>query len=310
MKAFEKFETAGLAPADRLPYWNDLVDRVYAGTWVNCAHADFRAEMWRWKVGDLNMIRPRSDASQVGRAADLGASEENIVLHLQRRGISTQKQCGREARLAAGDFALLSAHHSYLVDLSDHELLVVQFPRRLIAEKVRHLDDRLGTCISGETAGGRIFHDFLLSLWRQGDQSHADPDWQAGVTNVFADLVSLAINLSPDGSAVVAGSALRERALAVVEARLGDPDLSTATLAVELKTTPRTVQHLFATMGTTPIGYISERRLDQAAALLAGNSGMSITDVAFDLGFNDSSYFSRQFRRRFGVTATAYRRRG
>lgn len=32
-----------------------------------------------------------------------------------------------------------------------------------------------------------------------------------------------------------------------------------------------------------------------------------ISDVAFDCGFNDLSYFNRCFRRRFGLTPTAAR---
>ncbi|MEO5707638.1 MAG: AraC family transcriptional regulator [Alteraurantiacibacter sp.] len=32
-----------------------------------------------------------------------------------------------------------------------------------------------------------------------------------------------------------------------------------------------------------------------------------ITDVALECGFNDLSYFSRTFRRRFGVSARVYR---
>ena len=198
MNAVQKYETLSLAPAERLPFWNDVVDRVYTGTWVNTAKADFVAEMWRWKVGDLDMIRPRSDPAQVGRAADRAVDEEQIVLHLQRRGISNHRQDRREASLAPGDFILMSTDRPYKIDLPHtHELMVVQFPRRLIEHKIRRLDDRLGTAISGACAGGRVFHDFLLSLWHQGDQSHADPDWQAGVASVFADLVALAVNVAP-----------------------------------------------------------------------------------------------------------------
>jgi hypothetical protein len=206
MNAVQKYETLSLAPAERLPFWNDVVDRVYTGTWVNTAKTDFVAEMWRWKVGDLDMIRPRSDPAQVGRAADRAVDEEQIVLHLQRRGISNHRQDRREASLAPGDFILMSTDRPYKIDLPHtHELMVVQFPRRLIEHKIRRLDDRLGTAISGACAGGRVFHDFLLSLWHQGDQSHADPDWQAGVASVFADLVALAVNVAAAGAPAPGG---------------------------------------------------------------------------------------------------------
>jgi AraC-like DNA-binding protein len=308
MNAVQKFDTLGLAPADRLPFWNDLVDRVYTGTWVNTAKVDFTAEMWRWRVGDLNMIRPRSDPSQVGRAADLASDEEQIVLHLQRRGTSCHRQGRREAMLASGDFVLLSTAMPYVIDLpTAHELLVVQFPRRLIETKIRGLDDRLGAPVSGASAGGRVFHDFLMSLWHQGDQSHADPDWQAGVATVFADLMALAANIPPEQPRPSGTGGLRDRMLALVDARLGDPELRTASIAEELGISLRTVQNGFAAMGTTPVGYIAERRLARAAELLTSRDPISVTDIAFDLGFNDSAYFARCFRQHYGMTPSSYR---
>ncbi|CAN5329670.1 hypothetical protein BH10PSE14_BH10PSE14_09890 [soil metagenome] len=308
MSAVQKFDTFGLAPVERLPFWNDLVDRVYAGTWVNAATSDFSAAMWRWKVGELNMIRPRSDPSQVGRAADRATDEEQIVLHLQRRGTSTHRQDRHEATLMPGDFVLLSAARPYVIDLpTSHELLVVQFPRRLIESKVRGLDDRLGIAISGAGAGVRVFHDFLLSLWHQSDLSDADPDWQAGVATVFADLTALAVNVAPRAPSRSAGGAMRARVLSLVNARLSDPDLRTATIAEELGISARTVQNVFAAMGTTPVGHVLGQRLERAAEMLTNNPEISVTEIAFNLGFNDSAYFSRCFRQHYGTTPSAYR---
>jgi AraC-like DNA-binding protein len=310
VNAVQKFDTLSLAPGERLPFWNDLVDRVYSGTWVNTSKIDFAAEMWRWKVGDLNMIRPRSDPSQVGRAADISGDEEHLVLHLQRWGRSRHCQDRHEAVLAPGDFVLLSTARPYVIDLpTAHEMLVVQFPRRLVENKVRGLDERIGTLVSGAGSGGRVFHDFLLSLWRQGDQSHADPDWQAGVATVFADLMALAANVAPAGQPFTGSSHLQERILALIEAQLGDPELRTATIAEELGISARTVQNAFAAMGTTPVGYICERRLERAAEMLVTNRAVSVTEIAFDLGFNDSAYFARCFRQRFAMTPSAYRNR-
>jgi AraC-like DNA-binding protein len=50
-------------------------------------------------------------------------------------------------------------------------------------------------------------------------------------------------------------------------------------------------------------------RLRKAADLLAHAGERRISDIAFDCGFNDLSYFNRCFRRRFGLTPTAARAR-
>jgi len=51
---------------------------------------------------------------------------------------------------------------------------------------------------------------------------------------------------------------------------------------------------------------LNELRMRKAADLLAHREGR-ISDIAFECGFNDLSYFNRCFRRRFGLTPTAAR---
>ncbi|WP_421838332.1 helix-turn-helix domain-containing protein [Novosphingobium sp.] len=310
MTAVQKFATDGIAPPERLAFWNALVDRVYSGTYVKSASEDFTGEMWTWQVGDLAMIRPRSTASFVGRDPRY-TPEERLILHLQCRGSSSHRQSGTETMLGAGDFVIASPHEAYAIDLAAHELLVVEFPRAPLAERFPGLDDALRQRMSGGTPGARVFHDFLLSLWRQSQQGFADPDWQEGVSQVFYDLVALAMRgaTKPDAAVPSADSALSRRVLGIVEAQLADPALRTLNLAAACGASVRTIQNLFASMGTTPSAYILERRLARAAERLGAAPDASITEVAFELGFNDSAYFARAFRQRFGVSPREWRRK-
>jgi AraC-like DNA-binding protein len=52
---------------------------------------------------------------------------------------------------------------------------------------------------------------------------------------------------------------------------------------------------------------LNELRLRKAGDLLAREGDRRISDIAFDCGFNDLSYFNRSFRRRFGLTPSAAR---
>jgi AraC-like DNA-binding protein len=313
MTAVQKFATDGIAPPERLAFWNALVDRVYSGTYVKSATEDFTGEMWTWQVGDLSMIRPRSTASFVGRDPRY-TSDERLILHLQCRGSSIHRQSGTETALGAGDFVIASPHEAYAIDLAAHELLVVEFPRAPLAERFPGLDDALRQRMSGANPGARVFHDFLLSLWRQSQQGlaghdGADTDWQDGVSQVFYDLIALAMRGASKGDVARPDSTLRRRVLGMVEAQLADPALRTLSLAAACNASVRTIQNLFAGMGTTPSAYILERRLARAAERLSAAPEASITEVAFELGFNDSAYFARAFRQRFGVPPREWRRK-
>jgi AraC family L-rhamnose operon regulatory protein RhaS len=57
----------------------------------------------------------------------------------------------------------------------------------------------------------------------------------------------------------------------------------------------------------SPLRYLNLARLDTAARLLRAKGSRSITDIAFDCGFQSSQYFAHQFRRRFKKTPSAYR---
>ena len=54
--------------------------------------------------------------------------------------------------------------------------------------------------------------------------------------------------------------------------------------------------------------YISMQRLERAEAMLREHPEMSITEVAFSSGFNDSNYFSDKFKKTYGVSPLRYRK--
>jgi len=58
----------------------------------------------------------------------------------------------------------------------------------------------------------------------------------------------------------------------------------------------------------TPITYLGQVRLENAAALLAADPQMSVTEIAFRCGFQSSQYFARVFRECHGLTPGGYRK--
>jgi two-component system, response regulator YesN len=59
--------------------------------------------------------------------------------------------------------------------------------------------------------------------------------------------------------------------------------------------------------GKTVLQHVLQLRVQEAQRLLE-QSGMSCTDIAYESGFGDQSYFIKQFRKQMGITPARYRR--
>jgi AraC-like DNA-binding protein len=90
---------------------------------------------------------------------------------------------------------------------------------------------------------------------------------------------------------------------------LASPDLSVDAVAVRQRVSPRYIQMLFEQEGSTFTQYMISQRLARAHRVLTDPrfADLSITSVAFEVGFGDLSYFNRAFRRCYGGTPSEIR---
>ena len=308
MSAIQKFATDAVPVGSRLDYWNELVDMVYSGTYVDAPANDFRGSMAAWSVGELDMLRPASTNSKVGRKPR-PIDDQRLILHLQCRGTSSHRQGGRNCDIGPGGFVITSPHEAYEITLAPHEMLIVEFPRSILEERFPRHEDLLIRGIRGSLPASRTLHDFLLSLWRQGEAGLTDPAWERVMNGVFYDMLVLALEGAERGDAPALDRSLQRELFTFIEANLRDPDLKTGSLADAFSTSSRTIQNCFSAIGTTPSAFILKKRLERAADHLLTDSEATITDVAFEYGFNDSAYFSRCFRQQFGAAPREWRLR-
>ena len=62
-----------------------------------------------------------------------------------------------------------------------------------------------------------------------------------------------------------------------------------------------------ATFGTTPIEYLNDTRIENAARLLLAHRNKTAAEIAVETGFHGASYFGKIFKRKKGVTPSEYR---
>jgi AraC family L-rhamnose operon regulatory protein RhaS len=59
---------------------------------------------------------------------------------------------------------------------------------------------------------------------------------------------------------------------------------------------------------TSPIIYLNRSRLYHASQILLNENVASVTNLAFDLGFTNSQYFTRCFKKQFGLPPNQWRK--
>jgi AraC-like DNA-binding protein len=95
-----------------------------------------------------------------------------------------------------------------------------------------------------------------------------------------------------------------------IEQQLADPAFSTEKFAGALNMSRGYLyKKIMRTFSVSPTDLIKRMRLDKGALLLQATD-KSITDIAFDVGFTDSSYFSKCFAAQHGVTPLEFRKSG
>ena len=87
---------------------------------------------------------------------------------------------------------------------------------------------------------------------------------------------------------------------------LSEPE-SIAELATRLRLSNRTLGRRFKqATGVSPLAYLQNLRVAEARSLLR-SSNLSIGEIAWQVGLQDASHFSRLFRRQVGMTPLQYR---
>lgn len=99
---------------------------------------------------------------------------------------------------------------------------------------------------------------------------------------------------------------LIENAIKYVETHIARPDLSVEELSHELgMSRVHLYKKLLQITGKTPIEFIRIIRLKRAAQLLR-ESQQNVSEVAYQVGFNNPKYFSKYFKDEFGVLPSVY----
>ena len=99
---------------------------------------------------------------------------------------------------------------------------------------------------------------------------------------------------------------LIQKAIQLVEANLGDPDFSVEQMSRELgMSRVHLYKKLSSLTGKSPVEFIRLIRIQRAAQLL-GTSQLTVSEIAYKVGYNNAKYFSKHFKLEYGVLPSVY----
>jgi CheY-like chemotaxis protein len=98
-----------------------------------------------------------------------------------------------------------------------------------------------------------------------------------------------------------------QNALSIITERMAEPGFGVETLAERMAVSHSLLlKKVEALTGEPPVDLIKRTRLNKAAKLIEGGFGNAF-QVALEVGFSSPSYFTKCFRKQFGVNPSDYR---
>jgi AraC-like DNA-binding protein len=311
-----RFSSCALPEQGRGRAIEELCERgLLATRFTPCSQALPHVDLTRRTMPGLAVLTASySGVRHEGGPAKTGhQGSDDLFLCMILSGTSLASRRAREVTLSDGDAVLMTNEDATWTFASPASVNVagLRMPRSALAPLVPGLDDAVMRRIPRDTGGLRLLRKYLAVV--ADDDALAEPALQRVIVSHFYDLAALALGAQCDSGAFDGNRTVRSVRLAAIKAdivaNLHDGDLNATIVSTRNRMTVRYLHKLFQSEGVTYSEFVLGQRLAQAYGVLRSplQAHRAISTVAFELGFNDLSYFNRAFRRRYGATPSDVR---
>lgn len=298
--------------ANGLPDWRDRICSSFVD--LDCEDVDpanFFGSVASRQCDMLQFARVESTRQRVVRSKSRIAhsNADDFLLSLQLSGHGQVRQADREAYQSPGDFVIYDTSRPY--ELSFHagfKQLILTLPRRTALRFLPKCEDLTAVCISGSSPTTRLAAAQTTILAKQ---CAAIPNEVQRIANeAMFEMLAMAFCEHFDASRTHGlQNDPYERAITFIKGRLTDPDLKPIDVAHATGISQRYLNLIFARREQSVSRTIWNMRIKRAARDLLNPAlnSVSITSIAFSLGFNDMAHFTRSFKAVYGETPSRYR---
>jgi len=308
----QRVSTENVPEPERLEYLHDFIARHWAGMrFTPLNEADLRIDIAVFALPDAVGIARAHYPPIIGcRPRDLlSDGRDNYTLAIVSEDHEVSVAGSRAFTVKAGDLMIVNEATCFEVRHPRATVEVVSLGSLQVAERVPRLDLAPFYHIPANAPGASLFIGYA-NLLRQAPPE-GDKAQQMAASHIH-DLIAVVLDGFVQGGSERNERGIRAARLELIKKdileRVRDPALSVNSIASSHGVTPRYIQHLFESDGTTFTEFVRDSRLALAFQRLdAGTEGRAISEIAFESGFADLSNFNRAFRRRYGVTPSDVR---
>jgi AraC-like DNA-binding protein len=256
-------------------------------------------------LASLPQARVSNVARPSGRTPD---HPYNIYISNRRHTVVTNN---RSVTLEPGDVTVAdSAIAATMITNEPYTTIGLTVPANVLRTYLPDPEMAVGVRFSGKTGLSKIVSYMLLTMWEYAESDNFDEIGTELAHNLLGILSSCCRMHADQPEAYNTSTmAKRERIKRVIKQNLHKPDLSVGELARQFGFSARYIQRLFSEEKYTVSEYIRRQRLEGCKKQLADPAWLhhSITEIAFNWGFNSSAHFARVFKAQYGVNAREFR---
>jgi AraC-like DNA-binding protein len=275
---------------------------------------DVRSE--RKAVGPISIIRQRSATNLFFRRTRQHIREDatdlSVLWFVQHGSLAFSNQCGNKVA-NPGDFAITRSMSPFFIECRTdkggvHEVLHVTVPTHILRATIAQ-DFSTGLFMPVERPEFAIAENILTDVFE--DTGLLAEDSARRLVETALALIGNGVSADVDLSATrqtIADRRLQE-VLRFIEVHLSDPQLSTAMVAKGCGISPRYLSFLLRLKGTSFSELVWEQRLEKARSWLSSSDprDISISEIAYGVGFKSPAHFSRMFKRVFQMNPREFR---
>ncbi|GGT23959.1 helix-turn-helix domain-containing protein [Streptomyces chromofuscus] len=275
--------------------------------------SDISVRMGLDAVGPIRICSAKSTAVTVRRTSRLAREDEEpaVFVGLQMSGTSLVEQHGRQSLLRPENLTVYESIAPYTLHFGralDHHFL--RIPRAVLALPDRALRDIAAIPLGSDNPVARLAFRYFAELAVSEDTRggvYAEAIVQPSIELLRAAVTSQLGTSRVNRAALEASLGLR--ITQYVRKHLADPTLSAARIAAAHGISVRHLYTVLAQSGISLGDWIRSHRLAECRRELAGPGGRlrTIAGIARSWGFPDPAYFSKAFKRAYGISPRDWR---